>query len=570
MKIFIQILSLAAALALALPAGSARAQDNTSPAPAAAPGGSSVSFQSFYNQLASQGTWIQSNQYGYVFQPTENDPNWRPYTYGHWVNTDAGMTWVSDDAFGWATDHYGRWVNLDGTGWVWVPGYTWAPAWVSWRDGDDEVGWAPLPPDSGVGIDYFGDNDFGDFGLDFGFHIGDDCDVAYGIGPGCYNFCPIAYIGDRDCWRHFRDRGDNFALIGRTRNVTDINYHRGGAGRFGHVREQGPSVAALNARARTPIQTARLTSATDRGEAGLHGNTLAMYAPRVDRNTVHSARPDAVTGHLANATVNRGTDINRPLAVNSRVRPATASPEQIHAAAVAQRGVPANARIATSSTRIAYPLTQPLTSMRTSTRTATVANGTRFNHPETQMTRATGSTAAAESRYTGEPATDRASVNDGAESRYTGEPAARSGRTASAESRYTGEAAAVEPRANAEAFAPVRTEPAVHHTSMYAEGEGDRSVYHTSSSSIYHSQAGASVFHTSTPIYHSQASAPAFHSSAQAYHPQASFHPSASHFGGGGGFHGGAPAAHAGGGGGGHPGGGGGAHASAGSNGGRH
>ena len=79
----------------------------------------------------------------------------------------------------------------------------------------------------------------------FGFHIGDDCDVAYGIGPAWYNFCPVAYIGDRDCWRHFRDHRDNFAFIGRTRNVTNLNFRRDGAGRFGHVRAEGPSVAAL-------------------------------------------------------------------------------------------------------------------------------------------------------------------------------------------------------------------------------------------------------------------------------------------------------------------------------------
>ena len=25
--------------------------------------------------------------------------------------------------------------------------------------------------------------------------IGDDCDLAYGIGPWWYNFCPVAFIG---------------------------------------------------------------------------------------------------------------------------------------------------------------------------------------------------------------------------------------------------------------------------------------------------------------------------------------------------------------------------------------
>jgi hypothetical protein len=221
MKTFASTFGLAAVLALALFTVAARAQDAT------AQNNSSASFQTFYDQLASQGTWIQTNNYGYVWQPTESNPNWRPYTYGHWINTPDGMDWVSDESFGWATYHYGRWVNIEGYGWVWVPGYTWAPAWVSWREDDDDVGWAPLPPDSDVGIDYYDD---GDLDLGFGFHIGDDCDLAYGIGAFCYNFCPIAYIGDRDAWRHFRDPRDNFALINHTRNVTNINFNRTGAG----------------------------------------------------------------------------------------------------------------------------------------------------------------------------------------------------------------------------------------------------------------------------------------------------------------------------------------------------
>ena len=110
--------------------------------PAAAP--DSVSFQTFYDSLANQGSWIQTDAYGYVWQPSVTDPDWAPYTNGHWIYTEDGWTWVSDESWGWATYHYGRWVNLDGTGWCWVPGYTWAPAWVSWRYGDGYCGWAPL------------------------------------------------------------------------------------------------------------------------------------------------------------------------------------------------------------------------------------------------------------------------------------------------------------------------------------------------------------------------------------------------------------------------------------------
>ena len=578
MKTFIKAFGLAVVLGFPLMAGQVRAQDdqNSTDTPsqngdATAPpsdevniapndnsgapqyGDGSVSFQTFYDQLANQGTWIQSDKYGYVWQPTESNPNWRPYTYGHWVNTDAGMTWVSDESFGWATYHYGRWVNLDGDGWVWVPGYTWAPAWVSWREGDDDVGWAPLPPDSDVGIDYYDnsfDLGFGDF---FGFHIGDDCDVAYGIGPGCYNFCPIAYIGDRDAWRHFRNHDDNFGFIGHTRNVTNINFRRDGAGRFGRVHAEGPSVAALNARSRTPIGTARLSSATRLTGAGLHGNSLAVYAPRVDPATVKTARPGSVDGRLTNATVNRGTDINRPLAVNSHVRTAGATAEQIHAATLAQGNVSANAKIATTHTRISRSLNQPLTAMHTATRSGAAntsfgPNG-RLSTAVNAPTRVATPSVSTESRYTGAPVRQQ-TISSREESRFTGEPVTRGGAISSpGASRYTGEAF------GSQGFTRSNVTPTYHSAPAYSSGG---SYYNPSS--VYHPQASAPVYHPSAPIYQPHVSAPAFQSSAPAYHPQASFHSFAPapqrHFSGGGfgggGYHAApaAPAAHFSGGGG--------------------
>src|ERR1700733_8084087 len=212
-----------AACTLALPAMPLRGQDdNGAPPPpdngtlapdngATAPD-DSASFQTFYDALGSQGTWIQSSDYGYVWQPQITDPDWAPYTEGIWVYTDDAGPWVSDEPWGWATYHYGRWVNLNGTGWCWVPGYTWAPAWVSWRYGDGYCGWAPLPPDSFVGIDYSDDG----FAVGIGFHIGGDCDGFYGIGPGWYIFLPVNCLGYHSYHGYYHDRGDNYAIINHT------------------------------------------------------------------------------------------------------------------------------------------------------------------------------------------------------------------------------------------------------------------------------------------------------------------------------------------------------------------
>ena len=38
--------------------------------------GGDANFQTFYNDLSSQGTWVQTDNYGYAWQPNVQDPNW--------------------------------------------------------------------------------------------------------------------------------------------------------------------------------------------------------------------------------------------------------------------------------------------------------------------------------------------------------------------------------------------------------------------------------------------------------------------------------------------------------------
>jgi hypothetical protein len=113
-----------------------------------------TNFDTFHDGLSPYGSWEYDSTYGQVFYPNVGY-GWRPYTYGRWVMTDYGWTWVSEEPFGWATFHYGRWWwNPYRHAWGWVPGYEWAPAWVVWRYGDASVGWAPLY----VGYDYWVDS----------------------------------------------------------------------------------------------------------------------------------------------------------------------------------------------------------------------------------------------------------------------------------------------------------------------------------------------------------------------------------------------------------------------------
>jgi len=101
--------------------------------------------QSFEAGLNPYGGWVSVSSYGRVWRPNVAT-GWRPYYYGRWEWTSEGWLWASDEPFGWATYHYGRWAYDQAYGWVWVPGYQWAPAWVSWRTSGDVIGWAPLAP----------------------------------------------------------------------------------------------------------------------------------------------------------------------------------------------------------------------------------------------------------------------------------------------------------------------------------------------------------------------------------------------------------------------------------------
>lgn len=107
---------------------------------------SGPSMDDFRSGLRGYGHWIDTPEYGWVWQPTRVTYRWQPYWDGRWVWTTAGWTWVTDEPWGWATYHYGRWALLDEVGWVWLPGRVWAPAWVAWRWGGGYAGWCPLGP----------------------------------------------------------------------------------------------------------------------------------------------------------------------------------------------------------------------------------------------------------------------------------------------------------------------------------------------------------------------------------------------------------------------------------------
>jgi hypothetical protein len=101
----------------------------------------------FEQGLSPYGQWVDTPEYGRVWVPSDVGPDWQPYTDGRWVDTQWGWSFASTVPWGWAAFHYGRWGFGPRLGWFWVPGFVWAPAWVSWRYFPGFVCWSPFAPD---------------------------------------------------------------------------------------------------------------------------------------------------------------------------------------------------------------------------------------------------------------------------------------------------------------------------------------------------------------------------------------------------------------------------------------
>ncbi len=135
------------------------------PRPQAAPPPQEVQYMTGGEDLAANGSWQPSPEYGQVWFPTTVAVGWAPYRFGHWAFVAPwGWTWVDNAPWGFAPFHYGRWVQWGGR-WGWVAGApgvafarpVYAPALVGFVGfggaalaiggigfGIGAVGWVPL------------------------------------------------------------------------------------------------------------------------------------------------------------------------------------------------------------------------------------------------------------------------------------------------------------------------------------------------------------------------------------------------------------------------------------------
>jgi hypothetical protein len=230
---------------------------------ASATPGIGVSFGVFYSNLSGYGEWIDVDGGTYAWRPRHMADDWRPYWAGRWLWTDDGWYWDSDEPWAWATYHYGRWYYDDYYGWIWVPGYDWAPAWVEWRYGGDYIGWAPLSP-------------YAVFNASFGIHY-----LRHWVTPYHYwAFVDCRYLTHHNVHEYVYRRENNTRFIGRTRTGGSVRYEDG------RIITRGPDVGNVERRGNVRIERSQIVDVNGRDEVRVRRvgerDQIGVYRPRIE------------------------------------------------------------------------------------------------------------------------------------------------------------------------------------------------------------------------------------------------------------------------------------------------
>ena len=292
--------------------------------------GGQISFQTFYNELSPYGDWVEDYELGYMWVPQVHR-NFHPYASdGYWTMTNYGNTWVSNYSWGWAPFHYGRWLYDDYVGWAWVPGYEWAPAWVSWRSGSGYYGWAPMGPRMRM-------NTF--------------MDIPYSH----FVFLPQRYMYQSSMDRYYNNRRRNVNIYHQTNIINNTNIYNN------NTYYSGPSSRDYERETGRQVSVRNVTNSGRAGRTTVDNRSVSIYRPEVNRGSGSNERPSSVTnrssvdrtqssGRVTNAP-NRGSNVERNTNANPETRRNSTVNRSTESQSTRNRGEAVNRSTESQSTR---------------------------------------------------------------------------------------------------------------------------------------------------------------------------------------------------------------------------
>ena len=246
----------------------------------------------FNTTLAGYGEWVWVNGLGRVWRPWVS-ASWRPYTYGRWVRTGAGWTWVAYEPWGYVPHHYGSWA-YSSFGWVWQPGYAYAGANVVWVRAGAYVGWYARPP--------YGWNHAA-HGYRHGYHDGYRSGYGHGYGNGYDDGWKDAryatFVGWRDLGR------DNIAHHAVTHTMATRNR--------GVDHTSAPTPNEVRQHGGRPVTETRLSRRT----VSMEGREITVARPEGVARSIERHATDAVSEALAPAAIERRQPLVRSRSVST-------------------------------------------------------------------------------------------------------------------------------------------------------------------------------------------------------------------------------------------------------------
>jgi len=270
----------------------------------------------FNAALSGYGNWVWVGGLGHVWRPWVAS-SWRPYTYGRWVSTGWGLTWVAYEPWGYLPHHYGNWAHSS-FGWVWVPGYSYSCANVTWVSSGSHVGWYAQPP---RGWSHAAR------GFHRGYHHGYRNGHAGGYWNGWHDARYATYVGwenlgAENVAHHTVTHGVAFQrrIESLDRAPTSLEIRRNGGAAITETRLAHRTVT-MNGREITIARPEGMARSIERNAAESTGRALGKEA-LARRQPLVSARADSTTGA---ARSSRSRTASRELKSPSVERPSRSS-----------------------------------------------------------------------------------------------------------------------------------------------------------------------------------------------------------------------------------------------------
>jgi hypothetical protein len=242
----------------------------------------------FDSTLAGYGEWTWVSGLGRVWRPWVAT-SWRPYTYGRWVFTSYGWTWVAYEPWGYVPHHYGNWAYT-AFGWVWVPGYDYSCANVVWVRAGGYVGWYARPP-------------WGWSHVKHGFHSGYHHGYRNGYRNGYHDGWRDARYATYVDWRHFGS--ENVSRYSVTHRIASNSRIEGLA--------DGPSRNEVRRRG----GGAMTTTALSRRTVTMNGREITVARPEGVARSIERHASETVGSALSRRAIEQRQPLVTPRAERS-------------------------------------------------------------------------------------------------------------------------------------------------------------------------------------------------------------------------------------------------------------